>query len=378
MSYDRLIDQVCPHLVSEELLFVEPDRRVIKPKRPIASFDSLIVRVDGVAAVPSSGLYSSASVVSTVQAPFKIDPSQTTLVVQVGLSDPQIATVPPSSGMSMSEFTDRLNRQLTGLVFGAKGRRVMAETTAKGSGAIFQFLPGSTLATSLGFALNRVWRGQTIYPGWSLISAPLTLQDRPQRWIVFDRSLRTVSSFVEIDYTTMRQECRRCGGLGVENDWLYGTDGNVFEARDELLLIQELTKMLYTLQGTNRFNTWYGTDLLDLIGRKLVMNGVLQTAINTNIVQGFRRWQSIKKQQEGTVGQEVSDAEYPYSLLGVKITVSTDDPTVIYVEIEVQNRSFNKIQISRGLRLPQPYDLLGSTAAEGVLRQSLSGYALTG
>lgn len=378
MSYDRLIDQVCPHAVSEELLFVEPDRKVVKPSRPIASFDSLKVRIDGVATVPSSGIFSPASVVSTAQEPFVVTPTQSTLVVQVGLEEPQVAVLPPSSGMSISEFTDRLNRQLVGLTFEARGHRVAAVTVAKGEGAIFKFVYGSTLASTLGFSLNRVWRGKTIYPGWTLVNASLTLLDRPQRWIVFDRPLRTVSSFIEIDYTTQRQECRRCGGLGVENDWLYGVDGSVFEAWDEFLLIQELTKILYTLQGTNPFNTWYGTDLLDLIGRKLVLNGVLQTAIHTNVLQAFRRWQSIKKQQEGTVGQEVSDAEYPYRLLGIKVNASDDDPTVIYVEIEVQNRSFNKIQITRGLRIPQPYDLLGSTTAQGVLRQSLTDYAFTG
>jgi hypothetical protein len=72
----------------------------------------------------------------------------------------------------------------------------------------------------------------------------------------------------------------------------------------------------------------------------------------------------------------VSDKEFPYRLLSVQLQQSTQDPTVIYVNITIQNRSTQPIQISRGLKLPQPLDLLGSTQQQGIIRQSLQNPVL--
>ncbi len=147
---------------------------------------------------------------------------------------------------------------------------------------------------------------------------------------------------------------------------------------DEALLIQELQKDFFTIRGSNPFHTWYGSALLDTIGKKLTAGGFLQNLIVSDIYQAFNRWQSIKRQQEEKVGQFVSDREFPFRLLSVDLQQSTQDPTIIFVSITVQNRSSDPIQIERGLKLPQPIDLLGSTAQQGQIRQSLSNFVLTG
>lgn len=103
---------------------------------------------------------------------------------------------------------------------------------------------------------------------------------------------------------------------------------------------------------------------------------MVQNAITSDINTTFQRWQSIKKQQEQNVGQFVSDEEYPFRLNGVVIEQSQEDPTVMFVTINVQNRSLQPIQLTRGLRLPQPLDLLGSTQAQGVFRESLRDFTL--
>jgi hypothetical protein len=62
----------------------------------------------------------------------------------------------------------------------------------------------------------------------------------------------------------------------------------------------------------------------------------------------------------------------------VDLQQSTQDPTVITVVVTIQNRSRQPIQISRGLKLPQPLDLLGSTQQQGLIRQSLTHPVLVG
>ena len=237
---------------------------------------------------------------------------------------------------------------------------------------------GSTLADTLGLPTNRGWRGQKVFPGWSLVRDPNTLADQPTRYLLFDDLFTGTQDYVELNYVTVRSECRRCHGLGVENDWRYGATGEVAQVRDEALLLQEVLKAIYTVQGSNPFHRWYGSNILNTVGRKLSSSGLVQNLIVADIHESFRRWQTVKRKQEEEVGQIVSDAEYPLRLLSVLLEQSQHDPTVVFVNSTVQNRSQQPIQIERGIKLPQPLDLLGSTAQQGVIRQSLSDFTLTG
>jgi hypothetical protein len=220
-----------------------------------------------------------------------------------------------------------------------------------------------------------VWKGKTIFPGWSLIANPNTLTDRGVRWIIFDKPLSSFKSYVEIDYSTIREECRRCGGVGVENDWVYDGSGMVVKSRDEALLIQELLKITYTIRGSNPFVEWYGTMLLDVVGSKMTASSTLPTTIVSDIQQAFNRWQSIKRQQETAVSQEVTDEEFPWRLLNISATPSSKDPTVMFVSITVQSRSFGSpIQIARGIRMAG--SIVDTTPSRVLARQSIANLAL--
>lgn len=379
MSYDRQIDQVCPHFVVDETLYVGDDLRTVRPLRPIASANSVSLRINGAISVPSAGVYAPASTVGNRNGPFSIQTGVSdTLTLQVNSGEVQTAVLPATNRLQASRIVDMLNAQFKDLAFSVVGGKIGLQSGAMGPGATVFVHESSTLATLLGIPVKRLYRGRVITPGWTLVNDPLTLNDRPTRLIIFDDLLKGTNNFVEITYSTIRQECRRCGGLGIENDWRYNLKGEVSQVRDEALLIQELQKDFYTLMGTNPFHTWYGTNLLDVVGKKLAAGGLVQNMIISDITQAFARWQSIKRQQEGKVGQAVSDAEFPYHLLSVNLQQSTADPTVVFVKIVVQNRAMKQIELERGLRLPMPLDLMGSTAQQGAIRQSLSNFVLTG
>jgi hypothetical protein len=116
-------------------------------------------------------------------------------------------------------------------------------------------------------------------------------------------------------------------------------------------MVQEFVKITYTNKGSNPFHLWYGTRLLESIGKKLSSNGVLQNMIVTDIRDAFKKWQSIKKQQEEAVGQDVSDAEYPFQILQVTLNPSSDDPTLVWVDSIIQNRGGDVIELSRDMYL---------------------------
>lgn len=378
MSYDRQIDQLCTHQVVEEALYVGTDRLTIRPMRPIASAGSVRFRLNGLLEVPSYGVRTVGQVLSTRKGPYNITAGQNdTLAYRVGLGALQTIQVPTSRDLTPTRLCDLLNPQVSGLLFKVSGDRVQICTQGEGREAAFFLGSASTLAIYLGIAVNHEYRGQQVVPGWTLVFDPRTLADRPTRLLIFDAPLRTSGDFIEVSYSTIRQECRRCGGTGVEHDWRYGANGEVGQVRDEALFIQEIQKLFFTEQGSNSFHTWYGTQLMDLIGKKLTAGSFIQNLIVSDIHTAFKQWQSIKTKQEEKVGQYVSDEEFPFRLVSVTLDQSDQDPTVITVNMTIQNRSRKPIQLTRGLKLPMPTDLLRGSQSQGLIRQSLSQYVLT-
>jgi hypothetical protein len=378
MSADLQIDQVCAHAVTEEALFVSVDRQTVRPLRPISSTSSVRVLLDNAISVPSEGVLLPAKSSGTRRGPFSISTGVNDILeLSINQGTVQTAVLPAMNQMAASRVAALLNQQFTGVLFSVVNDRLEFATREKGPANSIFLKDTSTAASVFGFATNRNYRGQQLVPGWSLIGDPNTLEDRPTRLIVFDEPLRSDSDFVEISYVTIREECRRCGGVGLEHDWRYDLKGEIILARDEALLIQELQKDFYTILGSNPFHTWYGTQLIEVIGKKMVAGGLAQNLITADLYQAFNRWQSIKRQQEENVGQFVTDSEFPFRLLSVVLEQSTEDPTVVFVSITVQNRSNKPIELTRGLRLPESLELTGMLGG-GAIRQSLSNTVLSG
>ena len=379
MSYDRQLDQVCPHTIASEAIFPDPDSRTVRPLRPIAAQGSVAVKLNGDIPVPASGVMQEGSVLSARQGPFVINAGVNDRVILrvAGLPD-QTLIAPSTSGITAARLANHLNPLVSGVIFFDSNGRLGLRTAVKGKAAAFLTGTGSTLLASIGIPVNREYRGLNIVPGWSLVRDPNSLSVRPLRNIVFNEALRGFRDFVEIDYSTESQECRRCGGTKMENDWRYGSNGEVVQVVDEALLIQEVQKITFTLKGSNQFHTWYGTSLLDAVGKKITPGNVLQNLIVSDIQTAFRRWQSIKRQQEEVVGQEVSDREYPFALVSVVLNQSTVDPTVMFVKVNIKNRSNDEVILDRGIRFPLPLDFVQANSAMGAIRQSLSDYVLNG
>jgi len=377
MSYDRQIDQVCPHVVIDEPVFVDSTRQIVRPIKPIATLDSILLRLNGLLDIPSQGVYLPVNVQGSGIGPFNIVSGvNDTLVVKVNQGPPQTVTIPAAASMPAVKLAGLLNFGLTGVQFSVTNNvYLQMQSAAAGYGASVWVDGASTLASTIGLLTNHYYRGVDVYPGWTLVSDPTALPQTPYRMIIFDQPLRSIGDFVELSYNTVRLQCRRCGGTGVEDDWRYGQTGDTGEVVDDALLLQEIQKLMFTVRGSNPFHTWYGTTLSETVGQKLSLGNFVQNLVVGDITTTFNRWQSIKNQQQNVVRQYVSDKEYPFRLLSVQLQSSTQDPTVIYVNMTIQNRSTQPIQISRGIILPQIVpggDLLGSTEQQGLLQQSLS------
>lgn len=360
MSYDRRLEQLCPHQVVDELLLVQLDGQSVLPVRPIASANSVHIRLNAALDVPSMGVYLPATSGGLREGPFDVKPGvNNRLVVSSNGQALQTVNLPAGSQMSTKQMAYHLNQLTSGLQFYEEKNTLKFRSNELGPSATVYIDPSSTLTSTVGFRAGRVFRGVKVAPGWSLINDPYTLWDRPTRMIVFDEPLKGFNDFVEISYATVKEECRRCGGIGVENDWSYTPDGQIIEARDEALLLQEIQKIIYTGKGSNPFFSWYGTAIVELIGQKQVIQGALQNTVTSEVGTSFRYLQSLKAKQE-TV-QFLTDGEVPSRLDGIILEPSSDDPTVIFVTINFQTRARRPIQLTRGIRLPSSMtNLLGT------------------
>lgn len=225
MSLDLKIDQVCPHLVYEELLHAESDRRTVRPKRPVSS-GAIDVRMNGYPLLPTNKKF-----------------------------------------------------------------------------------------------------------GFRLVRDPLA----NDRVIRFDRKLRSVDDFFEVSYFTSRSNCRRCGGLGLENDIRYNGKGVVVTVADAEKLLQDVRKMIFTVRGSNLFHPWYGAGLQEYIGRKAGNIDIIKGMIHSDIITSLDRMKSIQKQQAFV--QPVTDGEALVGVTGITVEQDDADPTILRVGVTVINRA---------------------------------------
>jgi len=193
MSYDRRIDKICPHMVREEALYLNPDRRTVRPLRPIAAAVSVKVRSNGLDLIPSQGVYLPAQSTTLKSSPFTIQGGvNDQLVIRIDDLQDQTVSIPSGNKLSVTQIVNVVNRQIRGASFTVTPKNQLRLVTASQgpSSKIFINTAGSTAAATLGYATNRGWIGRTTTPGWSLINDPNTLSDRPTRLIVFDEPLK--------------------------------------------------------------------------------------------------------------------------------------------------------------------------------------------
>jgi hypothetical protein len=357
MSRDNQISQQCSHVVREEVLTLQDDRQTIRPLRPIGNAASIRIRMNGLVGLPSEGVKLPARVQSKTRGPFTISPSDNVLDLEVNGQGYQLR-VTPGQKIPSAKVARELSETVPDLVVTEQNGYLLFQTKSVGRW-VSLVVRGGGMVGVLGLVAPRVWRGSIQQPGWTLVHDPLTLGDRPTRLVVFDAPLPGYQPVLEMDYSTIQQECRRCGGLGTESDWVYLSNGDKAAVRDSDLMMQEVMKFSFTIKGSNRFHTWYGTSMLDAIGKKLSNAGLVQNLIVSELYEGFRRWQSLKRQQEEAVGQYVSDQEFPQRVVSVTLEPSTTDPTVVFVNATIQSRANKVVPLSRAVRLPYLLDFTG-------------------
>lgn len=335
MSRDFEIRHPCPHRVRGEWVSIDPDLRTIRPLE-IPSSSAVVLKCNGVE-IPRNGLRSPARTRSSLTGPFEIQAGENDeFSLSVDGGSVQTAKLPPGPSVSRQTIARRMRAELDGVEVDVDDRGILIRTLESGRTSRI-FLEGGSAHDTLGFPDRRHYDGELVFPGWNLVKRPGTVipQDRV---IKLDRPAAADDNIYELNYQTRQEDCRRCQGLGVENDFRYDENGEPITVENAELLLQEVQKITFTIRGSNIFHRWYGTSLVDMIGDKIGPTGdIVESQMAAEISEALERWREVKRKQSAV--QEVTPEEQLSEVTELRVEQDPDDPTVFDVFVAVRSRA---------------------------------------
>jgi phage baseplate assembly protein W len=361
MSSDVRLAWVCPHRTLEEVVALQADRRSLPTRQPIAGAGSVRITANDEVLIPQGGLFVSAQLSGTVSGPFDLvaGDDRVTVTTPAGsetVSLGVLGTTRLSTDQVIKKF-QQANFQVA-LLENINGHLVFSDISTVGPDSFVRM--DGPAAYALGFGSiscgpgdrQRIARGRQAYPGWGLQVRQDTITNR---YPVFNFPV-TANPVFKVSYTAPKNRCLRCGGMGTENDWRFGEDGQIIRVENENLLYQACLKILLTNRGSNPYHTWYGTTLQSRIGAKAVsgMSSLISEDVRTALV----KFQNLQEQQAKY--QVVTFKERLYAVTSVQATPHTQDPTTWLVDVSVQNASGEPITLNIVYTVPGVVALMGS------------------
>jgi hypothetical protein len=199
-------------------------------------------------------------------------------------------------------------------------------------------------AASLKVRINGV-----IYPSttYSIKSIRQTLSLVVVTNIEFFNKIKNYDPIIEFYYTTLSDNCPKCLNVKAIDDLQINGEGDIEMVSKEILLLQQVEKIITTKLSSNVFHSWYGTDLHSLIGTKISDRQLLNTRIREQIGTAIEKFRTVQKQMQAS-GRKFDSGELFGSLIKVDIE-ETEDPTMILVTVTFTSQSNNSIEYSQYL-----------------------------
>ena len=378
MSIEIRAGYPCPHQIVEERVSLGPDKMSVPIRAPVAVAGSVRILVNDSHYVPSSGLYSQATLTAAISGPYNIQKCTDVLgstgnVIRIQTSaDTTDVEIPVGPRVSIDEVIKAIKASSSKVVVGssATGALVLADVNTVGTKSFVRVsradggLETIGVVQALGFGNQRGARGEMVYPPWQLYTRqdvlPTTMEvgrfPVKARYPKFIRPLMG-NPTVKATYVSFPERCPRCQGTYIENDYRFDKAGDVLTIDNENLLYQACLKILLTEVRSNPYHPRYGSRILNMIGSK--QTGAAATLIQEQVQQALAKVQNLQEGQRKF--QTVTDRERLYSVLSVDVTSPGVDPTAYNVNVVVQNASLQRIPISIAFSVPGAIALAGST-----------------
>jgi hypothetical protein len=337
MSFDFKLDTICTHQILLERII--PDASgYVRPISPLRN-SNVAMWVNGVE-VPRSGLSSPVSIISTVTGYVTITNTTNRLEITVD-SFPQDIVITPGR-VSIQQLSEDIGSKIQNAIVSVSNGHLVISSQYP------MFLHNGSAHAVIGIPRNRYYYPKQLYSPWSVVADPNAIKLNA---IKFSQVLHANDDVIEISYVTSADFCRRCRGMLVENDFIYSPLGEKVPISDEDLLLQEVSKAVLTIRGSNRFQPWYGTSIVDITKSKFFdfMKSQIIREVN-NVAKNLR---DIKVKQAQL--QIVTPGEFPDIVQCTKVENDPNDSTILNIAIDIQSKRGGQKRINQLISLSSSY-----------------------
>jgi len=165
--------------------------------------------------------------------------------------------------------------------------------------------------------------------------------------IEFYNKIKDYDPIIEFFYVTTPETCPKCLNVKNIDDFQINGHGDIEMISKEILLLQQVEKIITTKLSSNVFHSWYGTELHSLIGTKIFDKQLLYSRIREQITNAINKLRTIQKQMLAS-GRNFDPGELFGKLLKIDVE-DTDDPTMILVTVTFTSQSGTSIEYSQYL-----------------------------
>ena len=165
--------------------------------------------------------------------------------------------------------------------------------------------------------------------------------------IEFYSKIKHYNPIIELFYVTFPENCPKCLNVKTVDDFSFTGNGDYEVISKELLLLQQVEKVIITKISSNYFHTWYGTDLHSLVGTKINDRVLMNTRIKEQINNAIEKLKSVQDQMQAS-GRKFDPGELFGKLLNIAIE-DTEDPSMVLVTVTFTSKSGSSIEYSQYL-----------------------------
>jgi hypothetical protein len=182
--------------------------------------------------------------------------------------------------------------------------------------------------------------------GWDLYDDELSVPPEKKMKVVFTRPVRYQSLLIEVEYQSSAPYCLKCGGKGVLNDIQVTSMNSLRRVIMRRKLAQRGLKFLLTSQCN--FYPNLTCRLRDFVGAKFGIS-LTEEDISMEAGSALDRLRSVQGYQAQV--QKLSPEETLRSIDGVEVNRDPDDPTMVYVALNVSGYKGTSTELAFGMRI---------------------------
>jgi len=171
----------------------------------------------------------------------------------------------------------------------------------------------------------------------------------PKTYIRMKKKIKLYDPFIEVQYVTYIPYCPKCLSVKTIDDIAYSNYGDFITAENELQLVQNVEKYIVTKIESNKFHSWFGTNLHSLLGTKIKDIDDLRASVRDQVNQAIEKLKKIQNQLISS-NVKVSNGELFDELISIEVE-QTDDPTIVSVIVVFTAKNGQTLEYEQYLQL---------------------------